>query len=88
LGVGHLRIQLAKWAGAKVYATVSSPEKGAIARQLGADEVINYREQSVEEYVAQYTKGKGFDVVFDTIGKRLQPLISKQSLGKPSVKWY
>ncbi len=56
MGVGHLRIQLAKWAGAKVYATVSSPEKGAIARQLGADEVINYREQSVEEYVAQYTK--------------------------------
>lgn len=67
-GVGHIGIQLAKWAGATVYATVSSPEKGTIARQLGADEVINYQEQSVEEYVAQYTDGKGFDVIFDTIG--------------------
>ncbi len=67
-GVGHIGIQLAKWAGATVYATVSSPEKSAIARQLGADEVINYREQPVEEYVTQYTDGKGFDVVFDTVG--------------------
>lgn len=67
-GVGHIGIQLAKWAGATVYAVVSSAEKGVIARRLGADEVINYREQSVEEYVAQYTDGKGFDVVFDTVG--------------------
>jgi len=67
-GVGHVSVQLAKWAGAKVYTTVSSPEKAAIAQQLGADVVINYREQSVEEYVAQHTDGKGFDVVVDTIG--------------------
>jgi len=67
-GVGHIAIQLAKWAGAKVYATVSSLHKEAIAQQLGVDEAINYREQSVEEYVAQYTNGKGFDIVFDTIG--------------------
>lgn len=67
-GVGHIGIQLAKWAGATVFATVSNSEKEAIARQLGADEVINYREQSVDEYVSQYTDGKGFDVVFDTIG--------------------
>lgn len=67
-GVGHIGIQLASWAGATVYTTVSSPEKGAIARQLGATEAIDYREQSVEEYVAQYTNGKGFDVVFDTVG--------------------
>ena len=51
-----------------MYATVSSLEKEAIARQLGADEVINYQVQSVEEYVEQYTNGKGFDVVFDTVG--------------------
>jgi NADPH2:quinone reductase len=67
-GVGHIAVQLAKWAGAKVYTTVSSSEKAAIARQLGADEVIDYRKQSIEEYVNQYTDGKGFDVVFDTIG--------------------
>ncbi len=67
-GVGHMAVQLAKWAGAKVYATASSPEKAAIAHQLGADAVIDHREQSIEDYVAQYTDGKGFDVVFDTVG--------------------
>lgn len=67
-GVGHIAVQLAKWAGATVYTTASGSEKAAIARQLGADEVIDYRQQSVEEYVNQHTNGKGFDVVFDTIG--------------------
>ncbi len=67
-GVGHIGIQLAKWAGAKVFATASSEEKMAIARQLGADVAINYRKQTVEEYVADCTDGKGFDVVFDTVG--------------------
>lgn len=68
-GVGHIGIQLAKWAGAKVYTTVSSEEKKAIARNLGADVAIDYRQQTVEEYVAEHTSGKGFDVVFDTVGK-------------------
>lgn len=67
-GVGHIGIQLAKWAGATVYATISSPEKATIAKSLGADEVINYREESVTDYVNRLTNGKGFDVVFDTIG--------------------
>ena len=67
-GVGHLGIQLAKWAGAKVYATVSSEEKAAIARSLGADVTINYRQSSVAEFVAKHTGDKGFDVVFDTVG--------------------
>ncbi|MBD2308375.1 zinc-dependent alcohol dehydrogenase family protein [Chroococcidiopsis sp. FACHB-1243] len=68
-GVGHIGIQLAKWAGAKVYTTVSNEEKKAIAHHLGVNTVINYRQQTVEEYVAAYTSGKGFDVVFDTVGK-------------------
>lgn len=67
-GVGHIGIQLAKWAGAKVFATASSEEKMMIARELGADIAINYRKQTVEEYVAEYTAGKGFDLVFDTVG--------------------
>lgn len=67
-GVGHIAVQLAKWAGAKVFATVSSEEKIAIARQLGADVVIDYRKQSVEEYVREHTRDKGFDIVFDTVG--------------------
>ncbi|WP_027417193.1 zinc-dependent alcohol dehydrogenase family protein [Aneurinibacillus terranovensis] len=67
-GVGHVGIQLAKWAGAKVYTTASSPDKLEIGKQLGADFTICYRDETVEEYVNKYTEGKGFDVVFDTVG--------------------
>lgn len=67
-GVGHIGVQLAKWAGAEVYALVSSNEKAAIANRLGADTTINYRQQPVEEFVAEHTNGQGFDVVFDTVG--------------------
>lgn len=67
-GVGHVGVQLAKLAEAKVFATGSSEGKLRIAKGLGADEAINYRKRSVEEYVAEHTDGKGFDVVFDTVG--------------------
>jgi NADPH:quinone reductase len=67
-GVGHVAIQLAKLAGAEVFTTGSSEEKLNIGKRLGADVAINYREQSVEEYVKTYTDGKGFDIVFDTVG--------------------
>lgn len=67
-GVGHMGVQLAKWAGATVYALVSSEEKAVIARKLGADFTINYRQQPVEEFVAEHTNGQGFDIVFDTVG--------------------
>lgn len=67
-GVGHVAIQLAKWAGAHVYTTVSSPEKAVLAKALGAAETINYKDESVEDYVNRLTNGEGFDVVFDTVG--------------------
>ncbi len=67
-GVGHIGVQLAKQAGAEVYATVSTDRKAAAARKLGADHVILYTATSVADYVAEYTSGKGFDVVFDTVG--------------------
>jgi NADPH:quinone reductase len=67
-GVGHIGVQLAKWAGATVYALVSSDQKAAIAHRLGADITINYCHQPVEEFVAEHTNGQGFDVVFDTVG--------------------
>ena len=67
-GVGHIAVQLAKWAGAKVYATVSNPRKAAIALTLGADVAIDYRQTSVAEFVAQHTDNCGFDLVFDTVG--------------------
>ena len=67
-GVGHVAIQLAKLAGAKVFTTASSEEKLSIGKRMGADVAINYREQTVDEYVKEHTGGKGFDVVFDTVG--------------------
>lgn len=66
-GVGHIAIQLAKWKGAIVYATASSSEKLVQAKHFGA-QGIDYKKVAVQEYVNKYTKGKGFDVVFDTVG--------------------
>lgn len=67
-GVGHMAIQTAKIRGCKVYTTVSTSEKMEIVKKLGADVAINYRQTTVEEYVNTYTDGKGFDLVFDTVG--------------------
>jgi NADPH2:quinone reductase len=67
-GVGHVAVQLAKSCGARVATTVSSADKAILARSLGADEIINYREEKPEEYLARLTGGRGFDVVFDTVG--------------------
>ena len=67
-GVGHVALQLAKAAGAEVHVTASSEEKLALGKALGADIGINYKESSVEKYVAKHTGGEGYDVVFDTVG--------------------
>ena len=67
-GVGHVAVQVAKARGARVATTVSSNEKGAIARDLGADDVILYKEESVFDYVQRLTGGDGFPLVFDTVG--------------------
>lgn len=67
-GVGHIAVQLAAWADAEVYTTVSSDENAKIARSFGAKETINFREEKVEDYVNRLTDGKGFDFIFDTVG--------------------
>ena len=67
-GVGHIGVQLAKWTGCTVFATVSTPQKAQLALDLGADVAIEYPSQSVSDYVQAHTGGKGFDVVFDTVG--------------------
>jgi len=67
-GVGHMALQLAKIAGAEVSTTVSSEAKAEIARQLGADHIIFYQQESVAEYLERITGGAGFDVVVDTVG--------------------
>lgn len=67
-GVGHVAIQLAKAAGCKVITTVGSAEKAAFVKQLGADEVIRYREEEFADAATLWSGGEGVDVVFDTVG--------------------
>jgi NADPH2:quinone reductase len=63
--VGHYAVQLAKWAGATVIATVSSAEKAARAEAGGADHVVNYRDEDVAARVRHLTGGAGVDHVVD-----------------------
>jgi NADPH2:quinone reductase len=65
-GVGYVAIQIAQAHGATVFATVS-PEKKKFIEELGAS-AIDYRSTPVEEYVNTCTGGKGFDIIFDTVG--------------------
>ncbi len=64
-GVGTVAIQLARHLGACVVATASAP-KHEVLKDLGADEVIDYRNEDFTERVA------GFDLVFDTVGGKTQ----------------
>jgi NADPH:quinone reductase len=65
-GVGHVAIQIARAFGVEVFATGSAKNLPFIER-LGATP-IDYGKQTVEDYVRQYTQGRGFDIVFDTVG--------------------
>ncbi|MCX7096380.1 MAG: zinc-dependent alcohol dehydrogenase family protein [Methylococcales bacterium] len=66
-GVGHVAIQLAKLKGARVLTTVSSEEKAALVKSLGADEAIIYSQNGFVDAVDELTAGKGADLVFDTV---------------------
>lgn len=66
-GVGSVAVQIAKSLGARVYATGSGDRGLSTIQDLGAIP-IDYKSQSVESYVEQHTEGKGFDLVFDTVG--------------------
>ena len=81
-GVGHVAIQLAKLAGARVITTVSDDDKAAFVRDLGADEVLSYREQDLVDTVRELTGGRGVEVAFDTVG----PKVFNQTL--PAVAHY
>jgi NADPH:quinone reductase len=67
-GVGQFLVHWAKHLGARVIATVGTPEKAKIARGCGADEVILYRNESFVERVKSFTHGRGVDVVYDSVG--------------------
>jgi len=63
--VAHYAIQLAKWGGATVIATVSGDAKAGHARRAGADHVVNYRTEPVAERVRDLTAGKGVDRIVE-----------------------
>src|SRR5580698_1453903 len=65
-GVGHVTVQLAMAHGAEVFATVSRDKKSVVEGYCAT--AIDYRSISTEEYVASCTGGKGFDIVYDTLG--------------------
>jgi len=68
-GAGSAAIQLAKFAGARVYATASSEAKLELCRELGADVTINYEESDFSEVVLDESQGRGVDVIFDNVGE-------------------
>lgn len=70
-GVGHVAIQVAKAAGALVSTTVSSDVKAEFVKQLGADHVINYKQQNFVDEIMSWTDGQGVDIVMDNVGGRL-----------------
>jgi len=63
--VGHYAVQLAKWGGARVIATVSSEAKAEQARLAGADLVVNYRSEDVVAKARTFTDGRGVDHLVD-----------------------
>lgn len=65
-GVGYIAVQIALAYEANVFATVS-PDKAAIVKDIGAVP-LDYLSASVDEYVSESTAGKGFDIVYDTVG--------------------
>ncbi|MEG4446129.1 NADPH:quinone reductase [Microcoleus sp. AT9_B5] len=63
--VGNYAIQLAKWGGANVIATVSSAEKAEIAKTAGADYTVNYKTENAAARIKEITKGEGVDRVIE-----------------------
>ncbi|MGW7572686.1 NAD(P)H-quinone oxidoreductase [Streptomyces sp. NPDC054765] len=69
-GIGTMAIQLAKAVGARVAVTAGGPEKLARCAELGADILIDYREQDFVQEIRKGTDGKGADVILDIIGAK------------------
>ena len=67
-GVGLAAVEIGKIMGARVIACASSDEKLALAREHGADALINYAASDLRERIREVTAGKGVDVVYDPVG--------------------
>ncbi|NEV61443.1 zinc-dependent alcohol dehydrogenase family protein [Thiorhodococcus minor] len=81
-GVGHVAIQLARAAGARVCTTVSSADKADFAHALGAEFCINYKDEDLVESVMEWTEGEGVDIALDTVG----PEVFRQTI--PAMAHY
>ena len=67
-GVASIGIQIAKYAGATVYASTSTPEKMKATKDLGADFVVNYHDNDWVQQIIDATDGRGVDVAQDNVG--------------------
>ncbi len=68
-GVGLAAVQLAKVAGARVFATVGSDDKTGLVKAHGADAVINYAKEKFADEVLRLTDDRGVDLILDAVGK-------------------
>ena len=68
-GVGLIAIQIAKMMGVTVIGTVGSDEKAKLAKKWGCDHTIVYTRENFADEVKKITKGRGVDVVYDSVGK-------------------
>ncbi|WP_022925784.1 NAD(P)H-quinone oxidoreductase [Serinicoccus marinus] len=69
-GIGTMAIQVARALGARVAVTAGSADKLAACRELGAEVLINYREQDFVEELRDATRGGGADVILDVVGAK------------------
>ncbi|WP_110970744.1 NADPH:quinone oxidoreductase family protein [Pseudomonas huaxiensis] len=67
-GVGLAAVEIGKAMGARVIAAASSAEKLEIAKAAGADELIDYSQNSLKDEIKRLTGGKGVDVIYDPVG--------------------
>ncbi|MHB0818605.1 NADPH:quinone oxidoreductase family protein [Stutzerimonas stutzeri] len=70
-GVGLAAVEIGKAMGARVIAAASTTEKLQVARNAGADELINYSETNLKEQLKALTNGQGVDVIYDPVGGTL-----------------
>jgi NADPH2:quinone reductase len=68
-GVGIVAVQIAKAAGARVIGTVSSAAKAKLAKEYGADDVVNYDTEDFAAEVMKLTDKRGADLILDAVGK-------------------
>jgi NADPH:quinone reductase-like Zn-dependent oxidoreductase len=68
-GVGLLLCQMASHLGAHVIGTTSTPEKAKLAKENGAEHIINYSKESIVDKVLELTGGNGVQGIYDGVGK-------------------